>query len=267
MRSAATLASARDYPPLVRPYDDVIWQKYKNLVLARYRAESLGDLADNTALTSWKDESFLGNDLGAGAAAPIFQTDLGPPNGGPRVEFEAASSQYMTLQGAAAATAVSGTDVPYSTIAVVQFESVTATQIIVGFGQDGAAENGLSANGLSNTAVGRWLRVDDAGTSANVSGSANAAAATWYVASCVFTGTTVSAYFNGTASINGSASNVGVTTVDNLDIGAVRDNGTHSLFLDGDLAEVIIFSTALSHTQRRYIEAFLADYYGITLDF
>jgi len=233
--------------------------KYLESVVGWYRAESLG-LADNTAIGTWRDEGIFGNHATqAGAARPTLQTDAGP-NGYPRVNFVAASSQYFIADGWA--PTVSGTDKTWGAVMVIKPTTVNTNVAIVGAGS--TTTSATNAFGHAATGAVRRHKVDDAGASGNANGAAILSATAWTIVSfreatnCMGTQTDAS----GQAAFG---ADVGATTVQEGRIGALVQSGAESSFYNGDIAELIIFNRTILAEERREFAVYLARKYAINL--
>lgn len=74
-------------------------------------------------------------------------------------------------------------------------------------------------------------------------------------------GLSITSYVNGSASGSGTISGFTTSGYNKTSIGA-ENSGTSS-FLDGDIAEIIIYNTALSDADRGNVETYLLNKYGI----
>lgn len=83
-----------------------------------------------------------------------------------------------------------------------------------------------------------------------------------YVVSIVMSGTTVNHFGNGTAQGSGTMSPTIAGNSNSLDIGSRNDNYTK---MDGKIAELLLYDTALSTTDRQAIEQSLGNKWGIAV--
>ncbi len=74
---------------------------------------------------------------------------------------------------------------------------------------------------------------------------------------------TGSLYTNGTSVASGSVNNINNTTRSAPVIGAYTGGGTY--YFQGQIAEILIYSTALSSTQRQAVENYLLSRYGLSI--
>jgi hypothetical protein len=111
--------------------------------------------------------------------------------------------------------------------------------------------------------VYRSLRRDDAAALVTVSGGIPNTS--YHIRSDVFTGTAISTYIDGSVVINNQAQDVGTITLDQAQLGALAAGGSLTLFLNGDIAALLIYNSALSTANQRRVEAYLGARYGITV--
>jgi hypothetical protein len=99
-----------------------------------------------------------------------------------------------------------------------------------------------------------YFRRDDSG---NSSGGANASTRTtgFGVIGLVQQTTSHTLYLNG-ASVHSASANIGSVTVNRATIGCLG-RASDLLFFDGDIAEIVIYNTALSDTDRAAVESYL----------
>ncbi len=84
----------------------------------------------------------------------------------------------------------------------------------------------------------------------------------WNLISSTTSTSAIDGYLNGTSEFSGTIGSATETTM--VLIGA-RDSASTNLYT-GDLSEIVLFSTALSSTDRRSVESYLAIKYGIAID-
>lgn len=196
---------------------------------------------DGSAVSSWPDSSGNANNAtqATGTNQPIFKTAI--LNGRPIVRFDGTNDNLKT---AAFASPLS-----VSTIFVVAKMS-TADQIQYFY--DGITTTNRNALLRYDAANGGQLD-QFAGTEvfgAFVKGS-------FVVLSSVFNGASSATYNNGASIISG---NVGTQTLTGLSVGADRINVA---FLNGDIAEILVYDSALSSTDRAKARTYLSQKYAI----
>lgn len=82
------------------------------------------------------------------------------------------------------------------------------------------------------------------------------------ILSSYWNGTDLKAYVNGSQSGSASANVTGLPFRDDFQIG--YDNNHNSDFLQGDIAEIIVYNSIITDTQRQQVEAYLQAKYGIS---
>jgi len=215
-------------------------------------AKRLPVVADNSALSSWPDESEYDHDLSQSTSAnmPKYRTASGP-DGGPCVEFD--GGDYMTQSSAPSIQPA------WAGFFAVFKCTATGTQTIVSVCAGGAFKYGLYAVGTSL----RFTIDDKTGYAAGT-----IVANTWYIVSGIYSATaspTTKVYINGV---------VGPTTANTyssslsgpiLSIGG-EDDGSNPLI--GSIVHVGLLNRQyheVMDAERRTIEAMLSDRFGITI--
>ena len=221
-------------------------------------ADTIIGLVDTNPVALWPDQSGNGNDAIQGTAGkqPTYRTGI--INGLPIVRFDGIAD-IMLANGAA--PTFSGSDKPMSIIIVVDQANNAALVSFITIGNTGDAVpfHEFDANAVANY---RTFRRDDGGAFLFPLGVVPDASL--HLLESIFTGTVVNMYRD--AALMGAADqacNVGVMTVDQLAVGARRLGGVETNWLDGDLAEVIIYDSALSDANRILVENYLNDKWAI----
>lgn len=215
---------------------------------AWYDASQISGVADGAALATWPDLSGNGFDLkqATAAAQPIYysSTALQLINGLPTVHFDGSDDEMQT---AAFPSPVAQPDTIY----------------VVGGAFGGGAPTFY--DGL--TAANRQLLYDAGPGSfagyAGATGIVNAATTNLQIIAIVFAGATSSALsLQNLPNVQGSlpltALSLGTDSLDGLTVGA-NYAGTSGVFLNGPLAEVLIYKTNHTYGQLKQMMAYLID--------
>lgn len=213
------------------------------------KADAITGLVDTDPVTTWPDSSGLGNDAGQATAAfkPTYQTN--ELNGKPVVRFD-------------------GTDDELETITITTFPIKRGSIFIVVNNITPSATNQAmlaTYNGAdpdwewSSASLNGYIWYDGVGGLALDSGVDVAAG--WNFLSLIrAANTTLGFWLNGTAK-------AGATIADNQPVSNPVVIGGLSLVatehFNGDIAEVIIYDSALSTEDREAVEAYLATKYGL----
>jgi hypothetical protein len=219
-----------------------------------FKADSLA-LSDGASVVTWPDSSANGNNA-SGGTSPVYR--VGVQNGKPGVLFTRASSQYLTANGLAAAH--SGTNLPFTVVQVARHVSNVASEDLWSWGSS-TDNDPFSVFRSNGTTYQVQQRNDDA--------SSNLAVVTGVVVNTLphvyvsrFDGTNAEVVVDGALLAGPGACNVGAVTVDRFALGALL-RGTASNFFDGHLFETIVYSSALSVSDRQTIERALGLKWGI----
>ncbi|MEQ8303423.1 MAG: T9SS type A sorting domain-containing protein [Cyclobacteriaceae bacterium] len=214
--------------------------------------------ADGTNVTTWNDQSGYGNDAVAVATfEPVFNTNQ--LNGFPDVHFTAASSQYLRVadDNSLDPTSVSIFAVGNHTVGSGAFAGYVS-KIRVGVDPfDGYAlvRNGATANiaftidALTNAVVG----TNAYGTNTILSG--------------IYDQTNLELLHNETSQGTDAYSNNIIAHTNFLYLGAIADAGGTGVagFLDGDIAESIVFGRGVNNAERIIIDNYLSAKYNLAL--
>jgi hypothetical protein len=219
-----------------------------------------GVLTSGSSVTNWLDQSGNGNNATQGTGANQPTVVSGALNGLPVVRFDGIND-WLAADGV---TSVFGGNDSANTVFVVMKLPVTAgnNRDILGLGSSTDANPFYQ---LRATSGGDFLvaKRDDASVQKFV--TAGATDTNPDVLSFVNSGTAVSAYKNGSQFISSFDINVGTMTVDLATIGAQRAIGFLSgvVPFHGDIAEMLIYDTALNSTDRLAVEQYLAGHWGL----
>jgi hypothetical protein len=173
-------------------------------------------------------------------------------NGLPALSFDGSAS-YLSFNTLAAS--LTGSDVAFSVVAVVKNFPVNVnsnTLFSVGRSSSGNPFHIMETDGGTTFTYSR--RRDDAASLVSLSTVSNDTSVN--VISTVFTGTTASAWKNGTNQFSGTAQNVGTMTVDQATIGALNRTSV-SNYWTGYICELVIYNSALTDGARMAVEYYL----------
>ena len=217
-----------------------------NSLVLHLKPETLSALSDGDSVTNWPDSSGAGNDSQQATAGdqPTFRTNI--LNGYGVVRFVYGNSEFLTNN--APTTFVEGTE--FSAFAVVgnvgggPHQTIFGGPPVAGFGTIYGRANGS-------------FRIQSE-TATDASGHSDMTAAFQFRSFARDTGNTVSATLDGTLDDTPS---VVLGTFDLHTVGARL--GAGPLYLDGDIVEVLIYSSELSADDRQLVEGSLAWKYGL----
>jgi hypothetical protein len=162
------------------------------------------------------------------------------------------------LRADAVSSVFAGATQDFSVIAVVD-QDTTTTQVAAAAGPSSGG-NPLAVLYAGTPAF--WVR-DDGFAGTSIAASAARAAGERFIVSGVATETDRYVATNG-AIVNSATSTLGSVTVDRFGVGAlVRNVATN--FYNGDLTELLVYNRALTASERRRVESYLARRWGITL--
>lgn len=193
---------------------------------------------DGNSVTTWTDSSGVGNNVAsAGLNAPIFKTGI---VGGRAV---------MRLSGADARFMSSGS------LALSQPDTI----FIVANKNSGTSASGRlldsTARQLVETTSSEFVQLYSGGAT-NITGTIPIAGA-FHVISCVFNGAASANWVDKVADGSGTLGTAGIATL------YLGSDNTGGVDFPGDIAEVIIYNSALSTGDRQGIENYLGQYYGL----
>lgn len=217
---------------------------------------------DGQSVQQWNDRSSAGSNASQGTAGnrPVFKVNI--INGKPVVRFTAASSHYMLANGAAAFA--QGSDIPFTVFIVGSVTAASGTQSWCGWWNSG---NATPLHVLRGNTVTQYrlesTRTDDAASATNASASTVLVGTSAQLYTIRFNGTTVDLTAGLTTS--NQAQNVGtIAAFDRFAIGALVRT-TVANFLDGDIAELLVYNAALSNTDVLTIQRSLSRKYSLGL--
>ncbi len=224
-------------------------------LVAWYAADAIA-LNDGDPVGTWEDSSVNNNDATQATAAnkPTYKTNI--LNGLPVVRFDG-TNDYLAANGLG--TLISGADKPFTV--VILFRAASGADVY-SWGNSGNTVPFLTMR-ISSDKPTSWKR-DDAGSGTQKIPT-DGASTTYRIVSHRHTGTAVSLYVNGVAtSVLATADDLGTTTTNIFTLGAFGRT-TFSGFMNGDIAEAIIYNRALTDSERRQLERYLGAKWGISV--
>ena len=232
------------------------------------KADAITGVASGGKLTSWNDNSGLGNHMSEALNPPNYFTNI--INGLPVVRFNPASTQRL-------GRSILGSDV-FSTnetdIFIVQKQNAAtvATVTLCWYGPPLAYGNNTVLVHLSHTDSLHFYY------GANINSLIGAQPTGWDNTFHIVTlthksvGTTDPSSNRSQIAINGLLSYLNLVpgqALDTTQTGPLyigfQDHGAGVNYFDGDIAEIIIYNRKLTDTERRGVELYLSDKYAITL--
>jgi hypothetical protein len=209
-----------------------------------WKADSLA-LSDGAAVPSWSDSSGFGNTMTPAYGAPIIKTNI---IAGKQVVRFSGANQAMQY----GAQIITG---PYTVFAVSAAANNTQTGAIFNSGTSGPQTNLIDAVG---DAV--WRTRSNVGAVADAIEVGGMAVGVWNSFTGDWDGSNIHLYRNGLLKATTAISSEGYGHGLNF----IGFDGTQVVsFFAGDVAEVLIYNTALSTTDRQKVEAYLKAKYGL----
>lgn len=206
-------------------------------------ADAITGLSNADPVTTWEDQSGNGNDLAqsTSAAKPTYRTNV--VNGKPVVRFDGTDDTMVT------AAFASELAQPNTIIAVALFATTATTNRMI---CDGLAAGKRHAMYSHLNSGGKWTFY--AGTT-EVNGSVIATGA-FHVVSAIYNGASSVLYLNGAQDATG---NTGSNPLSGLRLGSFAG----AAFLNGDIAEILVYDSALSTADRESVEEYLMEKYAL----
>jgi hypothetical protein len=204
-----------------------------------------------SSVSEWTDQSGSGNNAAQASSGsqPLLQTDV--LNGKPVIRFDGTNDYLQT-----AVIPSFNTDV-FTWFMVLQ--STSTTQIYM---RSRYETNAIQWGSYTQNSLFQSHARDIAGA---FKGSQNAWNPSFNIISAIWnSGDSVTQYLNGVDSVTAMGADVVPGGHEFTRIGA-NSSGTPDGFMDGDMAEIIVFTTDLNTTQRILIENHLSAKYGIAL--
>ena len=254
------IAEARNY---VSPLDDTEWGGIPTSGMALWlKADSL-DLANGAAVTSWKDVSGNGHEFTQGTVSsqPDFVATDSDYNNKPHVHFDGDDALATTFS-----SGLNPNNFTAFIVSTVDADDGNYHGIVEN--RDGNTGWILYARMSGSTNYWQWRTGTGSAVTTMSAGSNTVVPNTPSIVTLRMSGsdgagggtTTQNLFVNGVSEVTSSAVFTKKTATTAMPI--LGDVG--SFELTGQMAEVIIYSSALSDQQRLQVEGYLAEKYGIT---
>ena len=178
----------------------------------------------------------------------------------PSIDFNG-TDQFLSANDIA--TIFTGTaNAPATFFGVFKTDAITTTQDYFMMGRNSSATT-LMGYDVLNTSLYRSLRRGDDGVLKTHTGGAVTTA--WKLFNSIFiNGTSSNLYING-ALVGGQNNDFSgaAVTLDRASIGARDSGGTRSNYVNGQIAEIILYNTDISESDRVGVQNYLNDKYAI----
>lgn len=213
--------------------------------------------SDNGTTSTWIDR-IGGHPLGSTSQATrmTLSASASALNGRPGWVGVAASATRLVSADNALAGLLDAS-AAYTMYAVNCASSVASTRAIAGIGSTSVASFAYLFNNVADGAVG-YSR-GDAGAS-SVNGGIIETGTTATIASLVYTGSATSLSVNGGLAV--AAANTRAGVCNRFVVGAVLTSGSYLQSMEGTTGDIIVFPTAHTAAERRYVEQLIAAKYG-----
>jgi hypothetical protein len=221
-----------------------------------WKADDITTAADGDAITTLTNIAGTGNPTqGTLANRAIYRTNS--INGRPALDFDGVNDYYI-VNGPQAAFL--GEDLPITAYAVYSADVTNVIMCYLSMGR--VFTSGTSLRFINrDTGVYRAIKTDDAGTTVNRDGGT--AKTTPVLRVDLSPGTTYSLWENETSEVSAGAFNVGNLTVARFAIGAAYIQDVVSGYFNGQIAEVLVYSTSHSEATRLLITRYLKNKYRL----
>lgn len=183
-------------------------------------------------------------------------------NGRPGIAFAAASSQKLLANAVAAS--LSGNDVPFSFVGVMQLTTSTATTYLWGMGNSGSTDPLVGLRTISANNLVGVRRATIAAGAKTVTSPGTIADGVAAVVACRFNGTQGDLWINGVQVNAFTDLDVATMTLDTFALGCFPST-TYTLFLDGLLGRAAMYSRALTADEVLGISRNFGAAYGIAI--
>lgn len=203
-----------------------------------HKADSIEGLADGAEVASWSDSSGNGHTLtGSAFLQPLYKTGI--QNGKPILRFDGINDQFTYT--------VAATSQPFTVFTVAKWGATTFGTVL-----DGDTINTLrlyrSDANTANMHAGGGI----------VLGGPQAVLEAFGIYALIFNGASSSGRINGGT---GTSGNAGASAIAGIHVAAQGDGGGP---FDGDLAELIIYNSALTLANMNIVGRYLAQKYAIS---
>ena len=199
--------------------------------------------ATGQTVRRWNDKSGRGCNATQSGNAPLW-------NSAGYMTFAATSAQNLRLPDSTLpSSAATGT---YSLFAVMRPTTSGGMLTIISSGSAGTNQFNALQIGSDGRLMNLWYNNDVGGGSVPLN--------TFSIASAIYTGASRSVFLTG-STVNTTSSTGWAGTISNNCIGI--ESATNNWAFTGDIGELIVYSNALSTTQRQTLESYLAWKWGI----
>jgi hypothetical protein len=220
-------------------------------------ARNIDGLSDGEAISTWPDLSGNGNDLTqSGSQRPTWETN--EINSLPCARFDGSND---SMDANAIASTFSGSDKPISVFMVCKDVASTSFDYAWSFGSS-STNNPWFALRPDDNSGWEVLRSDDVPTLITVNSGGDNTDQAYHVHSIIFPGTTVSHYIDTAVQINAAAMDAGTMTVDQFGLAGLHRTGEGANY-QIDIAEILIYDSALSAADQLLVETYLNGLYAI----
>ena len=227
-------------------------------MLAWYRADSGVIYNSGTSKVSqWQDQSGNANHASQSTSGNQPTLSTASINNLPAINFAGASSQYLTLP-AGFANFTSGAQV-FVVIAPTSTQPAVPAKIVdIG---NGTASDNLFMQMKTNT-TGGYGSYNNTTSSEIVTTAASIGTSFQLIEGILDNAGNGTVRLNGTSNVTGTLQNLRNLTRSNNYIGGCSAGGC---YLSGKIAEILIYNTSLSTSDRHDVESYCGSKYGITI--
>lgn len=205
-------------------------------------------------VSQWDDLSGNGYHLAQSTAGNRPDIASAAINGLDCINFTLATGEYLDNTDTGLASAIDGTDVAFSVHLVYQSDQTASDNTMFSFQDTNPANSGFRIDHQSINGTRVRIR-DNAASSVNVGFDTPDTLA--HVMSVVVHGTEVSVWLDGTQVEDNTSFNVGAKDVVRLRVGA--QIGGSTLYFDGKIGEIVVYSAAHSDADAVEIHTYLRD--------
>lgn len=254
LRSARTLTQAS---PTAGISDLMLW--YETSLETSFDSS---EQSDGSTVSTWYDNNKQANvknnaTQSTSGYKPLFKTNIFN-SGIPAVRFDG-TDDYMSFDG----SLLVGSNY---TIFVAEQKRTTFASVNAFGSFIGGTTNATSQNLFFGYYIDTTMRLTHFGTTLSYTSSSDLAYSspqTRIHSGRFSTSQGMNYYLNGSSKSSDSTATTALTSYTGSALG--RRNGTSYTYFNGDLAEIIIFTRALSTEERQSIEAYLGKKYGVSI--